>query len=162
MREEGKIMRISQFTTESNIENINLFKLEKFIKESDLVKKLNGFFDKINQMQAQAEVKVADDEDDDFLGVDRHRPALGIVNSFLEALNSSEDDGRVILSINGNYVRLGELIEIEKNFNKSYIKYLLLNPESHFTEVLEQARAVILAGGTMQPVSKYQCICLTM
>ena len=99
-------MRLSQFTLEANIQNINLFKVEKFIKESDIVKKLNGFFDKVNQMQAQVqtETKAEDDEDDDFLGVDRHRPALGIVNGFIEALNTAEDDGRVVLSINGNFI----------------------------------------------------------
>ena len=50
---------------------------------------------------------------------------------------------------------LSFLIIPEKNSNKSYIKFLLLNPEAHFTEVLEEARAVILAGGTMQPTSDF-------
>ena len=36
---------------------------------------------------------------------------------------------------------------------QSKLKYLLLNPAVHFSSVLEEARAVILAGGTMQPVS---------
>lgn len=39
------------------------------------------------------------------------------------------------------------------NKMSSSLKFLLLNPERHFTEVLQQARAVILAGGTMQPVT---------
>lgn len=33
------------------------------------------------------------------------------------------------------------------------IKFLLLNSAVHFQEVVEKARSVILAGGTMQPVS---------
>lgn len=36
---------------------------------------------------------------------------------------------------------------------QSKLKYLLLNPAVHFSSVLEEARAVIIAGGTMQPVS---------
>ena len=32
------------------------------------------------------------------------------------------------------------------------IKYQLLNPAPHFLEVVEEARSVILAGGTMSPV----------
>lgn len=35
---------------------------------------------------------------------------------------------------------------------KSTYKYLQLNAEVHFKEVVSEARAVILAGGTLQPV----------
>ena len=46
-------------------------------------------------------------------------------------------DGRVTLSlVNG---------EVE-------IKYQHLNPATYFQEVVESARAVVLAGGTMSPV----------
>jgi len=34
----------------------------------------------------------------------------------------------------------------------SSLKFLLLNPAVHFADVLAEARAVIIAGGTMQPV----------
>lgn len=33
------------------------------------------------------------------------------------------------------------------------LRFLLLNPAVHFADVLQEARAVIIAGGTMQPVS---------
>ena len=36
----------------------------------------------------------------------------------------------------------------------SSLKYLLLNPAVHFTRIVQEARAVIVAGGTMQPVSE--------
>ena len=36
---------------------------------------------------------------------------------------------------------------------KSSLKFLLLNPAVHFADVVSEARAVIVAGGTMQPVS---------
>lgn len=32
------------------------------------------------------------------------------------------------------------------------IKFLLLNSAVHFQEIVEKARSVVLAGGTMQPV----------
>ena len=32
-------------------------------------------------------------------------------------------------------------------------KFLLLNPAVHFTRVVREARAVVVAGGTMQPVN---------
>ena len=37
----------------------------------------------------------------------------------------------------------------------SSLKFLLLNPSVHFTSIVREARAVIVAGGTMQPVSVY-------
>ena len=36
--------------------------------------------------------------------------------------------------------------------SESSVKFLLLNPAIHFAEVLAECRAVIIAGGTMQPV----------
>ena len=37
--------------------------------------------------------------------------------------------------------------------NQVEIKYQQLNPASHFRELVEASRCVILAGGTMSPVS---------
>ena len=36
--------------------------------------------------------------------------------------------------------------------SSSSLKFLLLNPAVHFTSIVREARAVIVAGGTMQPV----------
>ena len=35
----------------------------------------------------------------------------------------------------------------------SSLRFLLLNPSVHFSSIVQEARAVIVAGGTMQPVS---------
>lgn len=51
----------------------------------------------------------------------------------------STTDGRVIFSKSSN--------------NEIEMKYLLLNPSTSFQEVVESARSVVLAGGTMSPVS---------
>lgn len=40
------------------------------------------------------------------------------------------------------------------------IKYVLLNPSERFKEVVEEARSVILAGGTMEPVCLHTCFVL--
>ena len=36
--------------------------------------------------------------------------------------------------------------------NSVEVKYQLLNPSPNFVEVVEEARSVVLAGGTMSPV----------
>lgn len=53
----------------------------------------------------------------------------------------NEKDGRVSFSITGG-----------SNQEQVEIKYQLLNPSTPFREVVELARSVILAGGTMSPV----------
>ncbi|XP_030379830.1 ATP-dependent DNA helicase DDX11 [Scaptodrosophila lebanonensis] len=61
------------------------------------------------------------------------RPLL----AFLETLTSDAADGRVLLNPrNGN------------------MKYLLLNPAEHFEDIVREARALIIAGGTMQPTQE--------
>lgn len=37
--------------------------------------------------------------------------------------------------------------------SQSLIKFLLLNPGIHFTDIVRESRAVVMVGGTMQPVS---------
>ena len=41
------------------------------------------------------------------------------------------------------------------------LKFLLLNPAVHFTSVVREARTVVVAGGTMQPVN-IRFICITL
>lgn len=40
---------------------------------------------------------------------------------------------------------------------QSSLKFLLLNPAVHFAKVVKECRAVIIAGGTMQPVRELGC-----
>uniref|UniRef100_A0A3P9K1U4 ATP-dependent DNA helicase DDX11 n=1 Tax=Oryzias latipes TaxID=8090 RepID=A0A3P9K1U4_ORYLA len=65
------------------------------------------------------------------------------IEGFFMALTNSNTDGRVLVH------RQGTLSE-------SSIKFLLLNPAVHFAEVLKECRSVIIAGGTMQPVSDFK------
>lgn len=54
-------------------------------------------------------------------------------------------DGRVSLNITSE--------------NQVEVKYQQLNPSTHFREVVELSRSVILAGGTMSPVSVLHPAC---
>ncbi|KAF4325032.1 hypothetical protein BBO99_00000621 [Phytophthora kernoviae] len=83
----------------------------------------------------------ADDPDEGFES--RHISPLRIVEALLKALTSAGADGRILAQ--------------PHNANKKIegvIKFILLNPVTHFQEVVEKSRSVILAGGTMQPVSQ--------
>ncbi len=67
--------------------------------------------------------------------------AFHLVESFLLSLVDARDDGRVLLS--NEDTPSGPIVTL---------KYILLNPAERFKEVVEQARSVVLAGGTMEPV----------
>ncbi|KZS97147.1 DNA repair helicase [Sistotremastrum niveocremeum HHB9708] len=67
----------------------------------------------------------------------RAAPPLHAVEAFILALTGASEDGRVTISTIGDTVQL---------------KYQLLNPAPHFKEVVDSARCVVLAGGTMSPI----------
>ena len=89
---------------------------------------------------------------------------LLLIEAFLQALTAVDKDGRVVVTRRGlcmcvcvyvcMSVCVGVCVCSTAVTNQSRLKYLLLNPSVHFTTVVEEARAVVIAGGTMQPVSE--------
>jgi chromosome transmission fidelity protein 1 len=67
---------------------------------------------------------------------------LMLIKAFIKVLSSPFYDGRVLLNIDQS--------------SKSTLKFMLLNPDACFEEIVKQARCIILAGGTMKPVSCFE------
>ena len=63
---------------------------------------------------------------------------LMLIKQFIKVLSSPFFDGRVLLNIDQT--------------TKSTLKFMLLNPDACFEDIMKQARSIILAGGTMKPV----------
>lgn len=93
------IQTINEFLYESHIDNLNIFKIEKYFKRSEIVKKLNGFVDKVAASQVHLWNRDGDEENH----IERHRPALGIVESFLLALTNADADGRIVVKIDSRF-----------------------------------------------------------
>ena len=72
--------------------------------------------------------------------VNKHRGILLHFQNFLAALMNPAAEGRFFISRQD-----GDII----------VKYTLLDPREHFRDIVEEARAVVLAGGTMSPMSDY-------
>jgi chromosome transmission fidelity protein 1 len=53
------------------------------------------------------------------------------------ALTNADKDGRILVATESG---------------DTYVQYMLLNPANEFKEIVEEARSVVLAGGTMEPV----------
>lgn len=69
---------------------------------------------------------------------------LRILLAFLECLLEKSTDGRILITRHRALQ------------SKSVLKYLLLNPSGPFDELLRECRALIVAGGTMQPTTEFK------
>ncbi|KAJ8249834.1 hypothetical protein COCON_G00230500 [Conger conger] len=159
-----ELLTINDFLFRAMIDNINLFKVQRYFQKSLISRKLCGFVERYQG----AGVKVASSNKENrrteglahFLQslqngqkaqtdggrrgeADQHVLPMMQVEGFLLALTNANKDGRVVVQ------RQGVLAQ-------SSVKFLLLNPAVHFASVLKDCRAVIIAGGTMQPVSDFK------
>lgn len=66
-----------------------------------------------------------------------------VLVEFLKSLTNSVDDGKIITDYT------------ESDILQSSLKFILLNPSSQFKQMVEEARSIILAGGTMQPFDEF-------
>lgn len=101
--------------------------------------------------------------------------ALQVAHSFLSALTNTDGDGRVVVdrgeatasSVAASGNGSSSSISMGGASNGAHtsrpgapkgapasLKFVMLNPAVHFREVVDSARSVILAGGTMQPVEE--------
>ncbi|XP_028139738.1 ATP-dependent DNA helicase DDX11 isoform X3 [Diabrotica virgifera virgifera] len=163
------ISTIENFVLNANIDNYNMFKLTKFCKECRLAQKIRGYALKY-PVQEQVKEKSGVDGVRDFLasiksktntkkGPDKTKkpevpqkpqviippvsnPLLAVV-SFLECLTYSYEDGRI-------------LQKKSKDKLECKFQFLLLNSSSHFSDIVKEARSVVVAGGTMKPISEFR------
>ncbi|KAK7891510.1 hypothetical protein WMY93_023473 [Mugilogobius chulae] len=160
-----EMLTINNFLFKAQIDNINLFKLQKYFEKSMISRKLGGFVEKysgsgvsvhphnkenprtdglnrfLHSLQspspATAHTVSSSDQQE---AAELDRSPMMHVESFFMTLTSSNTDGRVVL-------------HRQATLSQSSLKFLLLNPAVHFAQVLKECRAVVIAGGTMQPVS---------
>lgn len=115
------------------IDQINLYKLIKYIQESKLAFKVESYASHVEEnSSSEAPSKSSPSS-----------PVLHTLVSFVVSLTNPSDEGRIFY---------------EKTTIPSDIKlsYLLLSPTHAFSSIAKSARAVILAGGTMSPFDDYK------
>eukprot|EP00958_Prasinococcus_capsulatus_P017004 scaffold1906_cov403-Prasinococcus_capsulatus_cf.AAC.5 len=121
------MMTVNDFLIAIDSDNINLFKLERYIRLSKLVFKCSDFWDKSNE-----EGKVHNTVNHYGTG------ALHALSTLFSALTHEDKDGRI-------------LIQPTTGDEIGFFKYVLLNAARHFSTVVDEARSVLLVGGTLQP-----------
>lgn len=120
-----------------SVDQINLTKLVRYIIESKLARKVESYAayaaQPIDNKQPSKDVSSILETAD--------VPTLTHVQNFLTSLMNPSREGRFLWS---------------KEDGSVVMRYLLLDPSEHFREIVEDARAVILAGGTMSPMDDYR------
>ena len=123
------------FITELRIDNINLFKLLRYMEQSRLSQKLLGF------------TRSKDEEERHHVqetGLSKHVSAMSVVQTFLEKLNMRSREGKIVTdwpsADNSN-----------RRVHHPTLRYVLLNPATCFDNILEECHALALVGGTLAP-----------
>ena len=122
------------------VDQINLYKLMRYLQESKLARKVEGYVGHQEQQQQQQQIVASKNRKETGNASGKKEasvPTLTHIQNFLDVLTNPSAEGRIFLSLAEGDIRL---------------KYMLLDPTNHFREIVEDARAVILAGGTMSPV----------
>jgi len=135
---EGEVQPGDLLATKG-IDQINFFKLQKYLTESKLARKLEGYLVHTEQKQTEQSQRRGNTTEQN-----KPRdsvPVLTHLQGFLMALTNPSDEGKIFYG--------------RTETKDACFKYLLLDPAFHFRDVVEEARAVILAGGTMQPMQDY-------
>ncbi|XP_061180110.1 ATP-dependent DNA helicase DDX11-like isoform X1 [Saccostrea echinata] len=169
---ETKVLTVNQFLSESGFDNINLFKILQYCRKSQISKKLNGFLEKHPNSEVSVAAEKAKEKNMGVAGFLKEitqnvessasmeemqktnaykgneesgvmRSPLMHIEGFFASLTSADKDGRIVLTK-------------QPLMSNCSLKFLLMNPAVHFKDVLTQARSVIVAGGTMQPIDEFK------
>lgn len=121
------------------VDQINLFRLIRYLQESKLARKVEGYVlhTETSSAPPQPYTKSAAGP----AKSEASAPVLHQITSLLSALTHPSKEGALFFS--------------KSQPDNITLKYLLLDPAPEFESIVRDARAVILAGGTMSPMSDY-------
>ncbi|CAI0423039.1 unnamed protein product [Linum tenue] len=132
---------INEFLFSLNIDNINLVKLLRYVKESNLIHKVSGYGEKITSLQKVPLLS----ENGESLAEGSILSSFRALVDILASLTHKDGDGRIIISKARSACHKPQ---------GGTLKYVMLTGEKIFSEIVDQAHAVLLAGGTLQPIEE--------
>lgn len=161
--EKVNVVSTDGFIRRLGIEEVNLFELLRFVASKRIVYKLNGFLDRVDGVGVAVDVSGAVTTSNGN-NATHTTNAINIINTintnntnntnnathttltnhfpavldFIRSLTTDSQDSRVVV----NYER-----------EEPFVQLLLLNPAVYFHDVVSLCHAVIITGGTLQPVS---------
>ncbi|KAL4583896.1 hypothetical protein LXL04_008481 [Taraxacum kok-saghyz] len=148
-------LQINEFVFSLNIDNINLVKLLQYIKDSNMIHKasfllsfrvyiitplfLQNFSRICSQVSGFGDKIITSENDSIALHEGSILSSFRALAGLLLSLTNHDSDGRIILS---------------RKTPGGYLKYVMLTGEKIFHEIVDEAHACVLAGGTLQPIEE--------
>ena len=130
-------------------------KLDKLTKKgvSGFLKEIKSQSDKPCQSVSQTLPKPNDEKPEDENLKSKSKPTSSTtpiiqITALLKCLTSVQCEGRILISLLNDAV--------DDNEHSKSIKYMLLNPSSQFSDIVSECRSIIVAGGTMHPLSEFR------
>lgn len=152
---------INDFLFQSGLDNINLFKLQKYVNSSNLLNRIGGYVENNTKRQLAAHHSdTLEYEQESRSHVLAPPPSKSAANtallrsiaslrslvSLLKCLTNADYDGKIVI----------EKATDSKGTSSSSISYLMLNPGVHFKSFIDEARSVVMVGGTMKPFEYFK------
>ena len=138
------IAAIGELMSGKGVDQINLYKLMHYLRESKLARKVDGFALRLKVDTSAKQMGTSSSDrrkgPSKPLTSATSTPVLTHLENFLLTLTNPSAEGRIFYHVSDD--------------NDISLRYTLLDPTHHFEEIVAQARAVVLAGGTMSPVSQ--------
>jgi chromosome transmission fidelity protein 1 len=162
---DGVVYSVSEFLYQAKIDGVDLLALLQYVEDAALLRKIRGFVESgiINSVLIAAPSGKdgsneqgtgnypGDSIDSSPLG-SGSALALQAVVTFISCLVHGDADGRIILQRTSLPIGATSLQVEAQQMSGTFVKYALMNPAVHFREIVDSARSVILAGGTLSPV----------
>ncbi|DBA94863.1 TPA: hypothetical protein ACH3X1_002400 [Trebouxia sp. C0004] len=135
--EQQRVQTVNDFLFNSALDGVNMFKLLRYAKESKVLFKVAGYAYSARQQSHNGLVELHDHHSADSMPpAGSQISALHALVGFMSGLTNADADGRIILDTTA-----------------CTLKFVLLNAAAHFSKVVDQAHAVVLASGTLSPIA---------
>ncbi|KAJ2847240.1 DEAD H (Asp-Glu-Ala-Asp His) box helicase 11, partial [Coemansia brasiliensis] len=150
--EDVLVRGVNQFLHEARADHINVFKIDRYLRESKIGRKLNMFADRSANASCDGSKRTctgnqAAQTDSSLSSSVAPATAVAALEAFIGCIGSPDRTGARIVVRRRQQQSPGN---VEKY---AEITYVLMDPSEAFGELRRQARAVVLAGGTMTPAT---------
>ena len=164
---ETKLVETSVFLSETQIYNLDLLKLIKYCNISQICYKLNGFVEKYKPSQSSDNKEVRSGVSQFLQTINKKEAATSSSSSGASETVATPDENTApgnclqpvvdllsCLCMNHGEARL--VVTSGPRLVDGRLRFLLLDPAHQFRDIVSSAHSVVVAGGTMQPLSEFR------